>query len=170
MPRIIRRYLDPTGHASFVRSVILKTDAVRPTLCGRNTQLFSRTIVERYKEDSVKTLRAVAKWASANEKGLLAKQCTAMAHWLEERSAENVLWVLSLMDVIRRATQFAVFQFMEEKDDDEFENIEILGIRPRFTGGASRTVLLLHSFGILACDPFAKESNDRPQQTAAADD
>lgn len=45
------------------------------------------------------------------------------------------------------------------------------GIRPRFTGAAWRTVLLLHAFGLLAYDPFAKEPNDWPQErTAVASD
>jgi len=44
------------------------------------------------------------------------------------------------------------------------------GIRPRFVGAAWRTVLLLHAFGLLSYDPFAKEPNDWPAQTTVAED
>jgi hypothetical protein len=43
-----------------------------------------------------------------------------------------------------------------------------IGIRPLFTGPAWRTVLLLHAFGLLAYDPFAKEPNNWPQQKSVA--
>ena len=117
--------LSQVQQASFAEFVVLESSGLRLTLAGTKTTLFKREIAEEFVRNSAATTRAVAKWADDNSKPLLTEFYLKMAKWIEKRSPENVMWILTLGDVIRLAIRHSIVIFAEEEDDSEFENIEI---------------------------------------------
>lgn len=49
-----------------------------------------------------------------------------MAKWMSERSPENVMWLICLVDAIRLSLQHAIVLFADQEHDCEFEQVEIL--------------------------------------------
>jgi Protein of unknown function (DUF3800) len=119
---------DLTGlqQASFVNSVILNSPDLRLTLAGTKTNLFKKEIAERYIMDCAAILRATAKLGNKTSRPLIDDFYCKMARWVEQRSPENLMWIMSLGHAIRLSIQHSIVQFMYPADDSEFENIEIL--------------------------------------------
>jgi hypothetical protein len=118
--------LSQVQQASFAEFVVLETRGLWLTLAGTNTSRFKKEIAEEFVRNSAATLRAVAKWADDNGKLLLTDSYRKMAKWIESRSPENLMWIMTLSNAIHLAMQHSIVKFAEEEDDSEFENIEIL--------------------------------------------
>ena len=118
--------LSQLQQASFAQFVVLESADLWLTLAGTKTNLFKKEIAEEFVRNSAATTRAVAKWADEHDKPLLTDFYRRMAKWIEKRSPENVLWILTLANAIHLAMQHSIVAFAEEEDDSEFENIEIL--------------------------------------------
>ena len=118
--------LSPQQQASFVNAVILNSTDLRLTLAGTKTTLFKREIAQQYIKDAAAILRAVAKSGHDTDRPLIDDFFRRMARWMEERSPENLMWIICLGDAIRLAIQHAIVQFAYPAYDSEFENIEVL--------------------------------------------
>jgi|HubBroStandDraft_6_1064221.scaffolds.fasta_scaffold08528_3 hypothetical protein len=118
--------LSAMQQASFVNSVILSAQDVRLTLAGTKTSLFKKDIAEQYIKDCGGILRAGAKLGNETARPLIEDFYRRMARWLEQRSPENLMWIVCLGDAIRLSIQHSIVQFMYPADDPEFENIEVL--------------------------------------------
>src|SRR5713101_95170 len=118
--------LSPQQQASFVNSVILNSTDLRLTLAGTKTTLFRKEIAEQYIKDAASILRAVAKSGHDTDRPLIEDFFRRMARWMDERSPENLMWIICLGDAIRLAIQHAIVQFAYPADDSEFDNIEVL--------------------------------------------
>src|SRR5229473_691612 len=104
----------------------LKGTDLRLTLAGTKTTLFKREIAQQYIKDAAAILRAVAKSGHDTDRPLIDDFFRRMARWMEERSPENLMWIICLGDAIRLSIQHSIVQFMYPADDAEFENIEVL--------------------------------------------
>jgi Protein of unknown function (DUF3800) len=118
--------LSPQQQASFVNAVILNSTDLRLTLAGTKTTLFKKEIAEQYIKDAAGVLRASAKMGNETDRPLIEDFYRRMARWVEQRSPENLMWIICLGDAIRLSLQHSIVQFMMPKDDSEFEQIEIL--------------------------------------------
>jgi hypothetical protein len=118
--------LSQIQQAGFAQAVVLKNSGLWLTLAGTKTALFKREMAEEYVRNSAATTRAVAKWSDNHNKPLLSDFFGKMAKWIEKRSPENVMWILTLGNAIHLALEHSIVAFAEEEDDCEFENIEIL--------------------------------------------
>jgi hypothetical protein len=118
--------LSALQQASFVNSVILNSTDLRLTLAGTKTSLFKKEIAVQYIKDAAGILRASAKLGNETDRPLLEDFYHRMARWVEQRSPENLMWIVCLGDAIRLSIQHSIVQFMYPADDPEFENIEVL--------------------------------------------
>lgn len=118
--------LSQLQQASFAHAIVLESDSLWLTLAGTKTNLFKREVAEEFIRNSAAVVRATAMWAQEHDKPRLTDFYRKMAHWLEERSPENVMWLYTLGSAIHLSIQHSIILFAEEKDDCEFENIEIL--------------------------------------------
>jgi hypothetical protein len=118
--------LSQIQQATFAQVVVLETSGLWLTLAGTKTTLFKKEIAEEFVRNSAATTRAVAKWSDDHDKPLLTEFYGKMARWIEKRSPENVMWILTLANAIHLVMQHSIVIFAEEEDDSEFENIEIL--------------------------------------------
>ena len=117
--------LSPFQQASFVNAVILNSTNLRLTLAGTRTTLFKKEIAEQYIRDSAQIIRATAKVGEDTDRPLIRDFFLKMARWVEGRSAENLMWILCLTDVIRLSIQHGIVFFAKEPHDCEFEDIEV---------------------------------------------
>ncbi len=118
--------LSALQQASFVNSVILNAPDLRLTLAGTKTSLFKKEIAEQYIKDCAGILRASAKLGNETDRPLIEDFYRRMARWVEQRSPENLMWIVCLSNTIRLSIQHSIVQFMYPTDDPEFENIEVL--------------------------------------------
>jgi Protein of unknown function (DUF3800) len=118
--------LSQIQQATFAQVVVLENSGLWLTLAGTKTTLFKREIAEEFVRNSAAIVRAVGKRADDLNKPILTEFFGRMARWIEKRSPENVLWLLTLVNAIHLAMQHSIVIFAEEKHDSEFENIEIL--------------------------------------------
>jgi hypothetical protein len=118
--------LSPLQQTSFVNAAILNSPKLRLTLAGTKTNLFKKEIAAQYIKDAAGILRASAKLGNETDRPLIEDFYRRMARWVEQRSPENLMWIVCLGDVIRLSIQHSIVQFMYPADDPEFENIEIL--------------------------------------------
>ena len=118
--------LSALQQASFVNSVVLNTSDLRMTLAGTKTALFKKEVALQYIKDTASILRAVAKSGQDTDRPLIEDFFRRMARWMEERSPENLMWIICLGDAIRLSIQHSIVQFLDRADDSEYENIEVL--------------------------------------------
>jgi hypothetical protein len=118
--------LSPLQQASFVNSVILNSTKLRLTLAGTKTSLFKKEIAKQYIKDAAGILRASAKLGNETGRPFIENFYRRMAKWVEQRSPENLMWIVCLGDAIRLSIQHSIVQFMYPDDDSEFESIEVL--------------------------------------------
>ncbi len=110
---------------NFAQEVIRPRD-VWLTVVGTDTTQMQAGTVDLVKKQSAEVLNAASKWASRQEKPILARQYKHMAGWLRNRSPENYLWIICLEHTIYSVLQHTIARFLEPEFDQEFENLEIV--------------------------------------------
>jgi len=106
---------------SFVNAAILNSPKLRLTLAGTKTSLFKKEIAALYIKDAAGILRASAKLGNETDRPLIEDFYRRMARWVEQRSPENLMWIVCLGDVIRLSIQHSIVQFMYPADDSDLK-------------------------------------------------
>jgi Protein of unknown function (DUF3800) len=112
--------------ALFVQTVILQSSDMYLTLAAVDTALTLRAIVDLVRTQSAEVLAEAATGAQSHGKPLIAQFYSEMSGWLNNRSAQNFCWILTLAKVVNEGIQHTIVSFMDPEDDPEFEELDIV--------------------------------------------
>jgi hypothetical protein len=96
------------------------------TLVGADTSRSEETFVQQVRGQAVEMFRIAGGVSTKEGNQKMAEQYRQMSGWLNNRSSENVLWIIVLEEAVKSVLQHVVARFAEREFDSEFENIEFL--------------------------------------------
>lgn len=112
--------------SSFVSQVLPSNDRDIWLACrGINTYITQEGVVLRLKEQAAIILDECSRIAERHNNARLQEQYRQMCGWMNNRSAQNLLWLIGAADVVIDSLTAAVVRFLEPGDDSEFEKLAI---------------------------------------------
>jgi Protein of unknown function (DUF3800) len=110
----------------FAAKVLVTTDQdVWLTVVGIDTCLTQEAIISRLRDQAAIIFDQSSRLAKEHHNAKLEETYRQMSGWVRNRSPQNVLWVIALIETLTKSLNHAIVRFAEPEDDVEFDNIKI---------------------------------------------
>ncbi len=109
----------------FVGRVVLPTPGFKLTVVGIDTRIASKQMLEEWRDEVSHYCLGASMFSEKRGLRPADRQYKEMSGWLWNRSPENLAHMMSMSEIITRATQNSVIWFHEKEFESEFADFEI---------------------------------------------
>lgn len=112
--------------SSFMKTVLPSIEKdVWLTVVGVDTRLTRESIVCQLRDQAAVIFGESSCISAAHKNPQIAETYRQMSGWVKNRSPQNVLWVIALIETLAKSLNHSIVRFAEEEYDEEFRTIKI---------------------------------------------